>query len=263
MKSVTSSGLIFFLIMSFSMLSVGAEKNTMMEDSKKFWKQWNKYIKLQLESPDPWESWNRKVFGFNDFVDRYTLSPAAKAYRYVTPDPVENGVGNVFSNLSEITNIINGLLQFKLVQAGSDTGRFVVNSTVGLLGVFDVATGLGLEKTREDFGQTLGYWGIGPGPYVVLPFMGPLNLRDGLGTFADSYTDLVRDVDHIPTRNKLYGLRLIDVRARLLAAEELVSGDRYTFVRDVYLQRREFLVNDGEVEDSFGEDDWEDSWNEE
>ena len=128
---------------------------------------------------DPWEGLNRKIFAFNDTLDKYALKPIAEGYQWITPDPVEDGVSNVFSNLWELTTIANDLLQFKFGQAASDTGRFLVNSTVGLLGIFDVASHMGLEKHQEDFGQTLGYWGVEPGPYIVAPLFGSFTLRDG------------------------------------------------------------------------------------
>ncbi len=247
-----------------------AEAQTPQEDGDaRFWEVWNAYIvelvEQELSTPDPWEPLNRKIFAFNDFADRYALTPVAKTYQFITPDPLEAGIGNMFSNLFEITTILNDLLQLKFGQAASDAGRFLLNSTVGLLGLFDVATPVGLEKHEEDFGQTLGYWGMGSGPYIVVPIIGSYTLRDGVGAYVDSYSDYVTDLNHIPTRNQLWLMRNIDNRARLFAAEELIAGDRYTFIRDAYLQRREYLVNDGVVVDSFGEEDWddEDDWDEE
>ena len=211
---------------------------------------------------DPWEGLNRKVFAFNDTLDSYVLKPVAEGYQWLTPDPVEDGVSNVFSNLWTLTTIANDLLQFKFAQAASDTGRFLINTTVGLLGVFDVATHMGLEKHEEDFGQTLGYWGVGSGPYVVVPLFGPYTVRDGFGRVVDGVTtDYVGNLDHVPTRNQLIGLRVVDGRASLLDAEELITGDRYSFIRDAYLQRRDYLVNDGVVEDNFGDDEFDD-WEE-
>ncbi len=247
-----------------------AEAQTPQEDGDaRFWEVWNAYIvelvEQELSTPDPWEPLNRKIFAFNDFADRYALTPVAKTYQFIIPDPLEAGIGNMFSNLFEITTILNDLLQLKFGQAASDAGRFLLNSTVGLLGLFDVATPVGLEKHEEDFGQTLGYWGMGSGPYIVVPIIGSYTLRDGVGAYIDSYSDYVTDLNHIPTRNQLWLMRNIDNRARLFAAEELITGDRYTFIRDAYLQRREYLVNDGVVVDSFGEEDWDDEgdWDEE
>jgi phospholipid-binding lipoprotein MlaA len=202
---------------------------------------------------DPWEGFNRKVFVFNDTLDTYALKPVAKGYRAVTPDPVEDGVSRMFSNLGEIVNVLNDVLQGKFSQAGNDTGRFLVNSTIGLAGFFDVADDFGLPKNEgEDFGQTLGVWGVGEGPFLMLPLFGPSTLRDGPSRIVDQLVNPISEIDHVPTRNTVYGVDVISTRADLLKAEELVSGDKYSFIRDVYLQRREFLLNDGKVEDDFG-----------
>lgn len=211
---------------------------------------------------DPWEAINRPIFTFNDYADRYVLRPVAKGYQRVAPRFVEEGVSNAFNNLGEISNVLNNLLQGKFIDSASDGGRFVINSTVGVLGFFDVASRWGLEPHDEDFGQTLGRWGVGPGPYLVVPLLGPRTVRDATAGFAESYTDpVLQGVNHVPTRNQMLGLRVVDVRAQLLAADELITGDRYIFLRDAYLQRRQFLVNDGVVEDSFGDDDF-DQWDE-
>ena len=205
---------------------------------------------------DPLESMNRVIYRFNDTLDRFLIKPVALGYRYVTYDPIERGVGRMFANIGEIGSIVNGLLQGKVRQAGNDTGRFLVNTTVGLVGFFDVADHLGLEKGEgEDFGQTLGYWGVGSGPYLVLPFFGASNLRDGPSKIVDSFVNPITYIDHVPTRNQVYGVQLVSFRAQLIDAEELISGDEYSFIRDAYLQRREYLVKDGEVEDDFGADD--------
>ncbi len=202
---------------------------------------------------DPWESLNRKVFKFNDVTDRYLLKPITKGYKYITPDPVEHGVSNVFSNLGEPVNLLNSALQGKVKQSGVTLSRFLVNSTLGVAGLFDVATKMGIDADDgEDFGQTLAVWGVPSGPYLVLPFLGPSTLRDGPAMAVDSQLGLLEQIDHVPTRNQVYGLRLIDIRSGLLDAEDLMSGDRYSFMRDAYLDRREFLVKDGEVEDDFG-----------
>jgi phospholipid-binding lipoprotein MlaA len=208
-------------------------------------------------NPDPWESVNRKIFVFNDFADRNVLKPIAKGYQWVTPQFLQDGVHNVFDNVGEVGNILNSLLQAKFHYTANDTARLIINSTAGLLGFFDVAGRLGLDEHDEDFGQTLGYWGIHSGPYVMVPLFGPRTVRDGFGSVADTYSDpLPYIVTHVPTRNEVIGGRVIDTRAQLLKAEDLVSGDRYIFLRDAYLQRREFLVKDGAVEDSFGSDDF-------
>ncbi|TQV78705.1 VacJ family lipoprotein [Exilibacterium tricleocarpae] len=208
------------------------------------------------ENPvDPWEGFNRSMFAFNDGVDTYFLKPVAKGYRAITPDPVENSVSNVFGNLLEIRNVINDVLQWKWGKAGNDSGRFLINSTIGIAGLFDVAAKMGLERNDgEDFGQTLATWGVGSGPYLVLPLFGPSNVRDGLSFPIDAFSDPIRYIDHVPTRNSINGVQLISTRAGLLQAESLISGDKYVFFRDAFLQRREYLILDGEVEDDFGED---------
>jgi phospholipid-binding lipoprotein MlaA len=210
----------------------------------------------EARNPDPWEGFNRGVYTFNDGVDRFFLKPVAQGYQAITPDPVEDGIGNVFSNLFEVRNIINDVLQWKWGQAANDTGRFLVNSTVGIVGLFDVAQHMGMPENDggEDFGQTLAVWGVGSGPYLVIPFLGPSTLRDGAAMPVDMQMDLVSYIDHVPTRNTTYGVRIVDTRASLLEAEKLMSGDRYTFMRDAYLQRREYVINDGAVEDDFGGD---------
>ncbi len=211
---------------------------------------------------DPWETMNRGTYAFNDFADRWVLLPVATGYQWITPDPVETGVSNFYANLFEIRNIANDLLQLKFVQAASDTGRFLINTTLGLLGFVDAASYIGLEKNNEDFGQTLGYWGVPSGPYVVVPFFGPRTIRSGTGSLVDTFADPVFYVDDDTLRYGLLGLRYTSDRAGLIQAEKLITGDRYTFIRDSYLQRRNFLVNDGVVEDSFGneDDDWDDEW---
>ena len=203
---------------------------------------------------DPYEGVNRVVYGFNNGLDRYLIKPIAQGYHYVTPDIVEAGVGNFFSNLGEIRNLANSGLQAKGGKTLLHTGRFLINSTAGLLGFIDTAQYLGLEKNeREDFGQTLGAWGVGSGPYIVLPFFGPSTIRDSIGLPVDGVFNPLAYVDHVPTRNTLHASNIIDTRTKLLATEELLSGDRYIFIRDAYLQRREFLINDGDVSDDFGD----------
>jgi phospholipid-binding lipoprotein MlaA len=198
---------------------------------------------------DPIESFNRQVFEFNDVVDRAILKPVAQAYEFVLPEPVRDCLSNAFSNLREPSNAINNLLQGKPVDAMSDTCRFVVNTTIGLLGCFDPARQMGLEKHTEDFGQTLGRWGAGTGPYLVIPILGPSNVRDAIGIFGvEPYLDLNFYIDDVPVRNWILGTRIINQRAELLQTDDLISGaalDRYRFIRDGYLQRRRSLVYDG------------------
>jgi phospholipid-binding lipoprotein MlaA len=203
------------------------------------------------DARDPWQGVNRKIYSFNNALDQSFLVPAATAYRAVTPDFAEKGVHNFFSNLNDLKVAFNNTLQFKFLDATTDVGRIVVNSTIGLLGLFDVASRMGLEKHDEDFGQTLGYWGVGTGPYVMLPFLGPSNLRDGPGKVVDSiiYPPNWADIDPA-LRTGLFALDLVNTRAELMVLEEKageLSRDRYVFIRDAYLDRRKFLVNDGEL----------------
>jgi phospholipid-binding lipoprotein MlaA len=198
---------------------------------------------------DPIESFNRQVFEFNEVVDRAVLKPVAQAYEYVLPEPVRDCISNIFSNFREPSNAVNNLLQGKPIDAASDTCRFVVNSTVGLLGCFDPARQMGLEKHNEDFGQTLGRWGIGAGPYLVIPIFGPSNVRDAIGIYgAEPYLDLNFYIDNVRVRNAIVGARVVNQRAELLQTDDLISGaalDKYRFIRDGYLQRRRSLVYDG------------------
>jgi phospholipid-binding lipoprotein MlaA len=200
---------------------------------------------------DPLEELNRSTYEFNQTVDRYALKPAAKGYRKVVPTPVRGGITNVFGNFRDVTSAINNLLQFKVGTALSDVGRVALNSTVGIFGVFDVASRVGLEKHDEDFGQTLGVWGVPEGPYIVLPLFGPSSARDSVGLIGDYFTDpefyLVIDS---PENWIIFGTRIVNLRANLLEAERLLDQaalDRYAFLRDAYLQRRRSQVLDGNL----------------
>ncbi|MGB0669715.1 MAG: MlaA family lipoprotein [Porticoccaceae bacterium] len=207
-----------------------------------------------VKNPDPYENLNRKTHAFNETLDKYIARPAAKIYTNTLPDPVEKGVVNFFSNLDELTNIANSLLQAKFGQAANDTGRFLINSTLGIGGLFDVASQAGLPKGEgEDFGQTLGAWGVGEGPYLMLPLIGPSTLRDAPARYIDSFANPVSELEDVSARNSLRLLGLVSTRAELLGLDDAISGDSYLFVRDVYLQRREYLVNDGAIEDDFGD----------
>lgn len=204
---------------------------------------------------DPFEGFNRAVFAFNDGFDTVLLKPIAQGYHYITPDFVENRFSNFFSNLSELRNILNAILQGKGERAGKYTGRFLFNSTLGLAGFFDVASEMGLEKTGgEDFGQTLAVWGVDSGPYLVLPFFGPSTVRDGVAFPVDYYSNPTKHFEQTSTADKLDAMGIIDTRVSLLEAEKLINGDKYIFIRDAYLQRRQYLINDGVVEDDFGGD---------
>jgi phospholipid-binding lipoprotein MlaA len=198
---------------------------------------------------DPWEVYNRHMFDLNDRVDRVTLKPVARAYEAALPRDLRVCINNVFLNLLEPVNAINNLLQAKPSEAMSDVARLFWNSTAGLLGCFDVAAKAGAPRSNEDFGQTLGRWGFGPGPYFVLPLLGPSSVRDASGRMFDFLgTDPLWYIQDIPVRNSLVGARLVDTRASLLPAEKVLDAaalDRYQFVRDAYLQLRRNLVYDG------------------
>ena len=196
---------------------------------------------------DPLERYNRAMFAFNEGVDQALLRPAARAYETVAPPLVRAGVGNFFGNLADVWIGLNNLLQGKVGEGLSDWTRFMVNSTFGIAGLFDVATEMGLPKHDEDFGQTLAVWGIGEGPYVVLPLWGPRTLRDAAALPVDFRGDPLMAVNHDQTRMALGVLRVVHVRARLLPLDATLEEaiDRYAFVRDAYLQRRRFQVFDG------------------
>lgn len=197
---------------------------------------------------DPLEPMNRAIYQFNDGVDKAIMKPVAQAYQAVLPAFVRTGVSNVFSNLNDIVVALNNLLQGKIGPAFSDISRVMVNTTIGILGLFDVATDLGIEKNDEDFGQTLGYWGVGDGPYIVLPFLGPRTARDTVGLVGDMWADPLMQVDPSRDRNIAVGLRLVSRRAELLNASkvlEVAALDEYEFLRDAYLQRRRNLIHDG------------------
>ncbi len=211
---------------------------------------------------DPFESFNRGMYRFNDTLDKAVAKPAAKGYNKVVPEPGRMMLSNFFSNLDDVIVAANDLLQFKVVQAVSDTGRIVVNTTFGLFGVADVATAIGLKKHNEDFGQTLGYWGIGSGPYLVLPLFGPSSVRDGVGLYADSLASPIRKVSNVDTRNEAYVTNFIGKRASLLDQENVLDEaaiDRYAFIRDAYLQHRQSLVYDGNPPREKYDDEEEDS----
>jgi phospholipid-binding lipoprotein MlaA len=199
---------------------------------------------------DPLEGFNRAMYSFNDGLDKVVIKPVASGYKAVMPDFARTGVTNFFANLGDIWIGVNNILQGKVGAGVSDLGRFLMNSTIGVLGLFDVASNAGLEKHNEDFGQTLGWWGVGSGAYVVLPILGPSTVRDGISLLAlDWRGDPLWYVGNIPTRNELIGARVVDTRATHLDTTRLVDDaalDRYVFVRDAYLQRRRSLIYDGD-----------------
>jgi phospholipid-binding lipoprotein MlaA len=196
---------------------------------------------------DPWEPFNRSVFSFNESLDDYLLKPITKGYRFILPKPAQQGVDNFFGNYRDIYTSANNLLQGNLSMAFSDLMRVVVNTIFGLGGLFDVATPGGLEKHKADFGQTFGVWGIPSGPYVVLPFFGPSNVRDTLGTAVDLETDyLFRLLPDVALRNSLTALRVVNARNNYNEAGDLLEGaalDKYTFTRDAYIQRRQYQID--------------------
>ncbi|NNC76599.1 MAG: VacJ family lipoprotein [Woeseiaceae bacterium] len=207
---------------------------------------------------DPWEPVNRGIYRFNDFGDRVLIKPVAKAYKTLVPSFMRRGVTNFADNLSTPRSAMNNFLQGKPKRGVSDLVRFVLNSTFGIAGLLDLASAAGLEEYDEDFGQTFAVWGMPDGPYVVLPFLGPSTLRDAFAQPLDRATDPLVYYDNSSVRDKLYVLRLIDLRARLLAAEGLLedSKDRYITLRESYLQNRNYVIHDGDppVDEDFYDD---------
>jgi len=201
---------------------------------------------------DPLEPFNRGVYQFNETVDRAVIKPVATAYRDVLPSPVRTGVTNFFANLQDAWSFVNNALQLKGEAAGNSLVRFGVNTFMGLGGLLDFASEMRIERKTEDFGQTLGYWGVGSGPYLVLPLLGPSTVRDTVALPVDAQGNLVNGVSDVPVRNSLITLNLLNQRARLLDASamlEQVALDPYTFTRDAFLQRRQNDVYDGNPPD--------------
>ena len=204
-----------------------------------------------LDNNDPLEAINRGVYKFNDVSDKAVFKPIAGAYKAVMPSPIRSGVSNFFANLRTFVTAINQVLQFKFNKAAESAGRFVINSTIGIAGLFDVASKQGVPQYKEDFGQTLGYWGVSNGAYLVIPFIGPSTIRDTTGMVAESFTvDPLSYVNDPATRNTLYGTMFISQRAAMLPGSDLLDEaalDPYSFMRDAYLQRRANQVADGEA----------------
>lgn len=201
---------------------------------------------------DPLEGINRGIYKFNDVADRAVIKPVATAYKTITPSPIRKGFNNFFNNLGSITTVLNDLLQFKFANAFTDAGRFVINTTFGLAGFIDVASMDNIPNHKEDFGQTLGYWGVGNGAYLVLPILGPSTLRDATGFAIDRVTTdpitYTHNIGEVRLHNQLRTAQLIDARAQLLDAGDLVDNaslDPYSFLRDAYLQSRANLIADG------------------
>jgi phospholipid-binding lipoprotein MlaA len=203
----------------------------------------------QRSPQDPWESFNRGVYKFNDALDRAVAKPLAQGYVKVVPAPIRIGVTNFFSNLETPTVLFNDALQGKFLAAANDLGRFLINSTLGLAGILDPATPAGLAHNDEDFGQTLGKWGVHAGPFIELPLLGPSDLRDGPARVVDTFTNPRQYIKNNYIKYGLYLPDLLDRRARLLSLDDTLKNtfDPYAFIRDAYLQRRAYLVSDGKA----------------
>ena len=204
---------------------------------------------------DPFQEINEKTHNFNLVLDKQLATPVARIYKKVTPDLVEKSITNFTHNIEDLSIAINNILQGKINNGISDLLRFTINSSLGVLGFFDVASNLGFEKHDEDFGQTLATWGIGAGPYIVLPGLGPSNLRDTLSMLPDAFLTPLYIIDHDRTSYSLTAIDIVETRARYLGLESVVIGDDYLFYRDAYLQSREFDILDGEVSEEFDEFD--------
>jgi phospholipid-binding lipoprotein MlaA len=204
-----------------------------------------------IENKDPLEGFNRAIYKFNDTADKAVIKPVAGAYKAVVPGTVRTGVGNFFANLNSVISVVNNLLQFKFNNAFEEAGRFVMNSTFGVAGLMDVASMDGVPKHKEDLGQTLAYWGWDNSSYLVLPFIGPSSVRDGLGFAVDFWAFYpVSYIDDARTRNALYATNFLDTRAQWLPGSDLLDEaalDPYAFMRDAYTQRRASQVRDGET----------------
>ena len=217
-----------------------------------------------MANDDPLEPLNREILEFNDAADAAILRPIGVAYDETVPRPIRRGLMNAYDNLTDVNAAVNALLQGRPSYAVKNTRRVLLNTTFGLLGVIDVASDMGIEPYETDFGHTLARWGAPEGPYVMVPFLGPRTFRSGIGDITDSFmsaNDYVFDDDLITWGSR--GWRTLEYRADLLEAEDLITGDRYVFIRDAYLQNREALVNDGVVEDTFSdfeEDEWDEDF---
>jgi phospholipid-binding lipoprotein MlaA len=210
-------------------------------------------ISEEIQKVDPLEGINRVFYELNfNLLDPVIIKPIAIIYDQTTPKPVRRVLRNFFSNLDEVPSLVNNALQGKLGQAGNNAGRFLINTTIGLGGFFDVAKKAGLQPGEdEDFGQTLAVWGIPAGPYLMLPFFGPSTLRDAPSNFVDSLFDPFSYNNQLSVRVAIKGIDLIALRADLLGIDDVISGDEYLFIRDVYLQNREYVISDGAIEDNF------------
>jgi len=214
------------------------------------------YFSFLQSEIDPFQDLNEKTHNLNQGLDQSIATPIAKVYRKVTPDFLEVGVTNFTDNIEDINIALNNLLQAKIKDGLSDILRFTINSTIGLLGFFDVASSMGFQKHSEDFGQTLAVWGVSDGPYIVLPILGPSSLRDTLARIPEAFMTPLLLIDHDRTGYELTAIDLLDKRARYLGLESIVVGDEYLFYRDAYFQSREFDINDGLIEDDFDDFDF-------
>jgi phospholipid-binding lipoprotein MlaA len=207
---------------------------------------------------DPFEPWNRAMYAIHEPIDTNVVRPVAQAYVDYVPKLFRLAVSNVFNNIDDLFSAVNGLLQGKPEKAGNDLGRVLINTGFGFGGLIDIASDIGIERGMEDFGQTFGVWGFAPGPYLFVPVFGPTTVRDGTGTLVRIYLGPVGFIPDVALRNSLYGLAAVDIRAQALDASVIVDKaalDRYTFIRRAYLQRREYLVNDGKKPAEEKEDD--------
>lgn len=207
---------------------------------------------------DPWESWNRKVFAFNEDLDKYVLKPVATGYSKVVPQPVRRGVDNFFANAADAWSAVNNILQGKGQAAFEDVVRVTTNSFFGIGGIFDVASEIGIERHKEDFGQTLGRWGFGAGAYIVWPLLGPSTVRDSIAMPLDRAASPALLINDGQAQVGLTVLQIVNTRANLLGASQVLDDialDKYTFLRDAYLQRRRSLVYDGNGPDADGDGD--------
>jgi phospholipid-binding lipoprotein MlaA len=194
---------------------------------------------------DPLEPMNRSIYKFNDAVDGAVLKPISSGYKTVVPSPIRTGVSNFFSNIGDLWSMFNHALQFEMANAGKTAVRFGINTIFGIGGIFDIATDAGITPPKADLGQTLGKWGVPSGPYVVIPILGPSSVRDGAGAITSTYYDPVNNVSNVPARNTAIMIRIIDVRSQLLNATDAVDQialDKYSFIRDVYLKRRQSMI---------------------
>lgn len=220
-------------------------------------------VAAESSPEDPFEKFNRVSFWVTDQLDRFVLRPVTVGYTKVTPNWVEDRFRNFFDNLTEVNSFVNSALQLKPKSTGKAAGRFMINSTVGVLGFFDVAKRWGIYRQDEDFGQTLGHWGVPPGPYLFIPLLGPSSVRDAAGLVADSPWNPIPYMDHVPSRNGVFAFQMVDSRGRLLEFESLIMGDKYTFMRDFYLNHRIKQVADGAPDLEFEEDDFDDEFEDE